>query len=228
VSGLSENLNENEENQSLIKYDDISRCSGTDGCYGITVGSIDPAIIEFAMKPLFMVVTEQPLGSAEGLRRGIENESMERGVPVALSQLFDGRFYVGIKSKKIYWTHFIKCPGRIRGRRRGKKGRSGLKIDACAKKFLRKEIEDLEPEVIITVGANASKFVLTMGGLGDDWQTILWKEIEAVATNRQGEFQAPVVRTSRVLVFMHPSMANPLRFLFLKLKPLLYPYMKRL
>jgi len=206
----------------MTTYDDIKSCAGTTGCYGVVVGPRKPTVFEFPPKPHLMVITEQPKADGDRLWKGVEAESL-KGIPDALNNLFDGSFYKGIKNKGIYWTHFIKCPGKIRRKRReGEK----LNKDACANKFLAKEIEELRPDMIITFGGNASRFVLDMTPLKTGWREQLWKEVEAVASDRAEEFQPPVVNGARLLVFMHPSPASPLGYFLPKLKSLLKLYVQ--
>jgi len=209
-------------------------CKGVDKCFGLFSKRMEPVVFEFPANPHLMVVTEQP---SEGrtlieLARGMEAENL-KGVPARLNELFDGRFYRFIKREDLYWTHFIKCPGTIRSRKKTARVRPNPHIKsrrfnktACADRHLRAEIEQIKPRVIITAGSNASQFVLDLGKPRTNWIDQLWKEIEAVATNSVEKFEPPLVCGAKVLVLMHPSGANPLRHFLGKLKPLLQPYLR--
>ena len=75
------------------------------------------------------------------------------GVIPKINDLPGGRVlseFDGERFHRLYWTHFIKCPGWIRNEERP------FKISACADKFLLKEISVLKPKLIICVGAHAT------------------------------------------------------------------------
>jgi len=218
----------------MTVYDEIRGCKGSDRCYGLAVGPVKPIVFDFPTRPHALVVTEQPSEgrSIEEFTKGMNEENL-RGVPAALDALFEGKFYRAIKKKELYWTHFIKCPGTIRKRKEEREtGPSGLRtedqklnIDACAEHFLRREIEELRPQLIVAVGSKASQFILDISESKIDWMEQLWKEIEAVASEHTWNFQPPTIGGAKALVFMHPSGSNPLRYFFLKLRPLLTPYL---
>jgi len=104
-------------------------------------------------------------------------------------------------------------------------GDQKLNIGACAEHFLRREIKKLRPQLIVAVGSKASQFILAMSELKMGWMDQLCKESEAVASKRTENIQPPTISDAKVLVFMHPSGSNPLRYFFLKLKPLLGPFL---
>jgi len=55
-----------------------------------------------------------------------------------------------------YWTHYVKCPGYFR-----EKGLNyNFNINACADKWLGKEIKHFEPDKIITLGEYAGLYLL--------------------------------------------------------------------
>ena len=198
----------------------MRRCAGAEGGYGVVVGPREPVVFEFPPKPCPMLITEQPTRSIDFLKKGIDNENL-KGIAATLNDLLEGNFYEAIKNKKIYWTHYVKCPGRLRGPRKG-----GPFIEsACAGKFLGNEIEDLKPPVIVAAGGRASASVLAMGGLNVDWREQLWEEIRTMASGRPQDFEAPIASGARLLVLMHPSSANPLGYFLPKLRPLLKTYL---
>ena len=100
---------------SLTLCEQIKSCKGENSCYGVVTRHVEPIVFDFPASPHTVVVTEQPAEgrTIEELTR-IVNEEIMRGVPGALNDLFEGKFYRAIKEKNLYWTHFIKCPGRIR------------------------------------------------------------------------------------------------------------------
>lgn len=148
-------------------------------------------------------------------------------------------------SGKYYWTHYIKCHGQIR-----KKGINERNKNACAEKHLIKEILTLKPDLILTFGSSSSKWLLKKSNeyKKSDWREHFWNEIVAVinAKNKGGmeeenltiklqKTSKPVTisgkdiydkdskHETRVLVFYHPSGANPAAYFTKKIFEILNP-----
>jgi len=73
-----------------------------------------------------------------------------------------------------YWTHFIKCPGNLRGEK-------GFEEEACAECWLTKEMRTLRPELVVTFGARASSWFLKKTEKITDWRELYLREIVRVA-----------------------------------------------
>jgi hypothetical protein len=111
--------------------------------------------------------------------------------------------------KMFYWTHFIKCPGNLRDRKRFELAR--LDLEACADNFLGHEIRILQPRLILTMGKHASNWVLKSANCDDKWTDWVRKELRSVFRD---EIEIPTVRIedleTRLVVMPHPSGLNPL------------------
>jgi len=169
-----------------------------------------------------MVISEQPLENAETLEKRIINRDFRKGrLPNVLNKLFCGKFFKEFR-KKIYWTHYIKCHGKLRGREAPLK----VKEKACADRFLLKEMEVFKPRLIITVGSKASSYVLKdiPKRLGleiefKDWRELLWRELVAVARSETPDL--PEIYGAKIFALAHPSGANPLKYFNERLKPII-------
>jgi uracil-DNA glycosylase len=179
-------------------------------------GDINP--VAFSQESCrIMVVTEQPREDFATLEWKVAREGFERSsLPSKLNDLLQGRFFKEFR-RRIYWTHYIKCPGRIRGRDAPK--RRFLR-HSCAERFLPREISALRPSLIIAVGAHSASFILSRAEPRmRDWRDLLWRELEASILDRLPDL--PLIDGAKVFVLMHPSGANPGSFLNVRLKPLI-------
>jgi len=100
-----------------------------------------------------------------------------------------------LKSRKVkyYWTHYLKCPGEFR-----KEKSDYFNIDACADRWLKREIDKFEPETIISFGKCSSKYLSA-------------KPLDKFSKciNRKGFF-CKYNNKIRLVILPHPSGANPL------------------
>ena len=195
-----------------LLYEDIVKCKGIGRCYGKATGRIDPVV--FPAKPTMrkMVVTEQAGEPKEKLMERIRGRAFSKnGTPSRLDGLLDGRFFDGIEDGTIYWTHFIKCPGKI------KTAPKGCEIDACANWLLR-EIEAIGPDVVIAV-PQAGKFLLRKSRWEKNWFDYFWMQVESVVKGEAMQYVR--LNQARIVVLCHPSGRSNLPRLNEKVKPLL-------
>ena len=219
-------------------------------CWGAFTGCLRPVAVPVAGLPDVMVVTEQvnlwkkewrenkpsiPKNMSEELIKSmveVKRGRWRRGVIPRIDEVFSGRFLGDFDENRkcfnrFYWTHFIKCPGNVRKPVKEKEKEECEKLDenACADKFLVKEISVLRPKVIVAMGAYASKWILCKADYKGDWREKLWSEIEKVA---RGDTDIPESKIegcdhrAKIIVLMHPSGANTwAKFINNKLKPLI-------
>ena len=189
-------------------------------CWGLKADCIKPVVLPCSEpRPEVMVVTEQPnipIEEPNPYRYMLEylEKCQKRGrdgtAPI-IDEMFGGGFLRDCNPKdirhpfrKLYWTHFIKCPGNIRQRRKFPEKRY-LNKNACADRHLCKEIEELKPRLIICMGSLAGKWFLRRIERGirgfesryewfaklfesskeksasEVWMEAIWRELEMVA-----------------------------------------------
>jgi uracil-DNA glycosylase len=242
----------------ITLFEEIRCCGGKEGCWGKkNPGCRKPVVIPCKRRPNVMIITEQMNIHEKEWRKNPENiprdwdsskellnvirqtkEGGRRiGIIPKINMLFDGKFLddfdvEDMSFNKYYWTHFIKCPGNVRSLNFE---RRGLALNICAETFLLKEIRFFRPEVIVSMGGLASKWVLEKTEYKNEWTDMLWEELEWVI---KGERQIPereipeCNHRAKIIVLPHPSGINPLATLlnkkfFPKLKVLILQELRR-
>jgi hypothetical protein len=119
----------------------------------------------------------------------------------------DGRF------TDFYWTHFIKCPGQLRQKRKFG-GRGRLREGACADRWLLAEIKALKPTIILSFGAQASTWILSKARYGGKWTDWVWDEFRRIITNQEAPTADVDGFGTTLIAALHPSGANPLALSF--------------
>ena len=207
-------------------FEAIRNCKGNERCWGMINPPPHPVVVPCLCKPDIMLVTEQrPETKDKNLIEELieqKQTNTRKGIIPALEDFFNslGGFLSNLDEeqrgfRRIYWTHFIKCPGEIR------KKRTNVDLQACAKKWLIKELTELKPKIVVTMGANASKWFLEQANYKIDWREQIWKEFEAIIQKK------PLLKSSingnefLLIVAPHPSGVNPLRWFNEKLAILL-------
>lgn len=199
--------------------DEISRCKGWNNCWG--VASPCPIVLRAQGKMNVMVITEQRPQQKEHIK--LEDELAEKkqnpkshrsNVIDFIDKLFNHEFLNDFdekekKFKKFYWTHFIKCPGNIR------KSDKKRNLQACANKWLSKEIKALDPRLIVAFGAYPGKWILKEASpISEDSQWIEWIWKNEIVNVARGTWITPMVKLGgkeRALILMfHPSGQNTL------------------
>lgn len=164
----------------------ISECPGVQNCWGSVLSTCGksivrelfprPTIVRCIGKPKTMIITEQPNVNLKALKEWKNDwNPTERFVSEFenchpffrdMNKLMNERLYPNYdKSKKAfhsyYWTHFLKCPGRIRSIKEFKTTKEcRLDKNACADHFLLDEIKELRPKTVIAIGEHANRWLL--------------------------------------------------------------------
>lgn len=227
---------------------EIKHCAGKENCWGEKNQTCKkPVVLPCRQQPEVMIVTEQmnlpkewkkdpknipkDWGSSKELLNNIKmvkEGKMKTGVIPKINRLFDGRFLEDFNANemsfgKLYWTHFIKCPGKLRSK---VFKLTGLESDICAETFLSKEISVLRPKVIVCLGEHASTWILKKTGYPHRWTHLLWEEIEWVVGRKKQipeRKMAEINHRAKIVVLPHPSGINPLATLLnQKLRDLLF------
>jgi len=231
-------------------FDEIRHCVRKGNCWGEKNPTCrKPVVLPCRLQPEVMIVTEQmnlpkeewkknpkiipkEWDSSETLLNNIKmvkEGKRKTGIIPPINRLFNGRFLEDFSADemsfgKLYWTHFIKCPGKLRSTAFERVSES--ESDICADTFLSKEIRVLRPKIIVCLGGYASTWVLKRTGYQHRWTDLLWEEIEWVA---RGKKQIPereiaeINHRAKIVVLPHPSGINPLASLLnQKLRYLLF------
>jgi len=197
-------------------------------CWGSKNPScMKPVIVPNVGKPQIMLVTEQMAAPChiskdwnpnEDLIRTIrdcKNGKVDRYTIPNINRTLYGRFLQDFDDRKcafskFYWTHFIKCPGDLRNKKK-RFNVKGLDYDACANAFLTDEIRAFRPGLIITMGKYAGDWVLRKANYPAEWIDFVKDELRSVFSSRK---QIPTVTieniTTRLVAMPHPSGQNPL------------------
>ena len=195
-------------------FEEIRKCKGFDKCWGITHPPPNPVVVPCLDKPEIMVVTEQrPSGKEFNLIEDIikaKRGELTKGIIPKMEVFFRKGFLKNFDTEKrafekFYWTHYLKCPGNIRKRKR-----KGTDLKACAEKYLLKEINILCPKVVVTMGNQPSKWLLNKLGYPKDWNDRIWEEIQCVIQEKELQKFKINGREIQVVVMPHPSGINPL------------------
>lgn len=178
---------------------EIENCKGIDNCYRQKIDGGSPIV--FKMKPdsmKIMVITEQP--RRERLTKEGLKEAFDWGlIPKRLVELLGPEFRENVEKEtgKFYWTHFIKCPGNIRI-----KGVNKKSIDVCADAYLEREINYIDPSLIICIGSKCGSWFLKKYKLPyEKWLDCVYNEIS------QGRPIEVIMngKKTKVLFLIHPS-----------------------
>jgi len=229
-------------------YEEIKECKGNDErrkCYGLLSGVIDPLVFDTPKTRKIMIITQQPNKKGQAgkedlkrnlrklLDRKIQNPSLNlatstgdtEGTKETLVEYFGGEFVDSVVNEgemqgEYYWTHFIKCPYV-----------NGSLDDACALKWISREVKEKQPKLIVTFGSRASGFILRKAEIGDEWKEYLWKrELEGTCQGKEIDLDSLRIKVptndsvgrleSRLFVMFHPSPSSRLGgFLNEKLRP---------
>jgi len=176
-----------------------------------------------------MVVTEQPNLKREETTRHwnptellidyLKETKRWRSAEVAnrIDQMFEGAFLEDFDEEsgsfnEFYWTHFIKCPGKIRSRKEF--NTRGLLADACADRWLLKEISQLKPKLIVSFGSKVSTWILPKIDYREKWTEQIWEEFRWIIERRSVPYANIGGLKAKLIVALHPSGANPLAITF--------------
>jgi hypothetical protein len=212
-------------------FEDIRRCPGDDCCWGRwSPAAYGPVAVPCrARQPKVMVITEQPnLARKNASEPWNTSERMtdylkqsKRGLP-GIAERIDGMLGGALFSDfneqdgrftDFYWTHFIKCPGQLRQKRKFG-GRGRLREGACADRWLLAEIKALKPTIILSFGAQASTWILSKARYGGKWTDWVWDEFRRIITNQEAPTADVDGFGTTLIAALHPSGANPLALSF--------------
>ena len=197
---------------------EIKNCNGNDACFGRINDRIFPKVvydecIDFSNCKV-VVITERPLRNEDLIQKVKKKNFRARSTPYKLNDLFCGRFYDGILNGEIYWTHFIKCP--VENGDSTRKMKDFVK-NACAEKFLLRDIETLRPRLVIVFGSKARDFLLKKTKVGKNRDSLIKRQIGILNRMCRGEMKVheilrelPEFKEVRVLFLYHPSGRNKL------------------
>ena len=83
-----------------------------------------------------------------------------------------------------------------------------------------REIKAFRPRLIVTVGSNASNFILRRAQPKvEDWRELFWNELKALIQDKLPDL--PTIYGAKVFTLMHLSRANPANYFNRKLKSLI-------
>lgn len=208
-------------------FDAIRNCKGAERCWGATNPPLlHPVVVPCLGKPDIMLVTEQRPASKDKslIMELIEQKqtNSRKGIIPTLEKFFKsmGGFLNDLDEdqggfQRIYWTHFLKCPGVIR------KKKATADLQACANKWLIEELTRLKPRIVVTMGANASKWFLQQANYKKDWRERIWEEFEAIIQEKPLPTLSFDSKQILLIVAPHPSGVNPLKWFNEKLAILL-------
>lgn len=170
-----------------------------------------------------VVITEQPAVNEDLMQKVKKKDFKVGSTPHKLNNLFCGRFYEGILNGEIYWTHLIKCPLNDGSTRK----KDGFDINACAEKFLLREIEALRPKLVIVFGSKARNFLFNEIKVNKN-ESLIKRQIDILNRMCRSEMKAqeilselPELKEGKILFLAHPSGKNPLSLLNESFKELL-------
>ena len=189
-------------------FNDIKNCCGKNNCFGKTTKKIKPIV--FSMRPNtmnIMVITEQPRDdrvNKEDLKRAFQ-EGPGNSIPQKLKELLGDEFCKSVEKERgiFYWTHYIKCPGEFRKLKKMK----DKDKNKCADTYLRREIEYVNPSVILSIGARCSSWILETFkdsltyNNSNGWLGHLWREISC---KKKTKIKVENI-DAQVIFLIHPS-----------------------
>lgn len=207
-------------------FDEIEACKGYNNCWGIANQSTKPVVVPCVNRPKIMLLTEQrPCNTEKKLiEELIEQKRTNKriGIIPSLETFFEkiGGFLNNLVEeerafKNIYWTHYIKCPGNIRTKK------TTVNLKSCAERWLIKEIKEIKPKVVISMGASVSKWLLKRVGYKNDWREKIWEEFAAIIQEKPLQETQLDDISFLLIVTPHPSTVSPLRWFNEKLAILL-------
>lgn len=224
-------INDREGAREMNLFTKIEACPRVNRCWGRrSPVAYGPTVIPCRkQQPKAMIITEQPNLRRESASRPWNpskliadylrdiKQGRTRGIANRIDDMFEGAlladFDEGTGSfDEFYWTHFIKCPGNIRRKREF--GTGPLNANACADKWLLEEISRLKPRLIVSYGAPASSWMLLKTGYKGSWTDRIWEEFKWIITEQRLPDASFGGVTSRLIVALHPSGANPLAIPF--------------
>ena len=148
------------------------------------------------------------------MKKGLSKKGI---VPRMDKYLFNHAFISDFDEEKecfhnFYWTHLIKCPGRIRDSGKIREvDKHDINIYVCADKFLQKEIAVFQPKLIVALGKYASSWILGKIGYKGTWTDYLLEEIQGACIGEKTLMKWRVNdQEAEIFIAPHPSGRNPL------------------